>query len=154
MCAVPLRAGAGAGFLEPVSESESQMDLSGFFAFGAGGFLGLAAASDGFLAAADHRFKKNKKKQRHTPLNARSGHLQCPPVDAAGHHLSLPATACRRRSCWSRWRSLGRRRRRCQTWTRLRDKHMLLIPCGSLTFGKSSSAALVLLLLRKTENKI
>lgn len=50
--AVPLR--AGAGFLDPVSESESQMDLSGFFAFGAGGFLGLGAASEGFLAATDH----------------------------------------------------------------------------------------------------
>jgi len=49
MRAVPLR--AGAGFLEPVSESESQMDLSGFFAFGAGGFLGLGAASDGFFAS-------------------------------------------------------------------------------------------------------
>ncbi len=49
---VPLR--AGAGFLDPVSESESQMDLSGFFAFGAGGFLGLGAASEGFLAATDH----------------------------------------------------------------------------------------------------
>lgn len=45
---------AGAGFLEPVSESESQMDLSSFFAFVAGGFLGLGAASEGFLAAADH----------------------------------------------------------------------------------------------------
>ena len=44
---------AGAGFLDPVSESESQMDLSGFFAFGAGGFLGLGAASEGFLAATD-----------------------------------------------------------------------------------------------------
>lgn len=53
MRAVPLR--AGAGFLDPVSESESQMDLSGFFAFGAGGFLGLGAASEGFLAAVDHR---------------------------------------------------------------------------------------------------
>lgn len=49
---VPLRAAAAAGFLEPVSESESQMDLSGFFALGAGGFLGLGAASEGFLAAA------------------------------------------------------------------------------------------------------
>lgn len=48
-CVVPLR--AGAGFLDAVSESESQMDLSGFFAFGAGGFLGLVAASEGFLAA-------------------------------------------------------------------------------------------------------
>lgn len=54
MCAIPLRAGAGAGFLDPVSESESQMDLSGFFAFGAGGFLGLGAASLGFLAATCH----------------------------------------------------------------------------------------------------
>lgn len=51
----PLR--AGAGFLEPVSESESQMDLSSFFAFVAGGFLGLGAASEGFLAAADHTWK-------------------------------------------------------------------------------------------------
>lgn len=54
-CAVPLR--AGVGFLDPVSESESQMDLSGFFAFGAGDFLGLGAASEGFLAAADQMWK-------------------------------------------------------------------------------------------------
>lgn len=53
MCAIPLR--AGAGILDPVSESESQMDLSGFFAFGAGGFLGLGAASEGFLAATYQR---------------------------------------------------------------------------------------------------
>lgn len=47
---VPLR--AGAGFLDAVSESESQMDLSAFFAFGAGGLLAAAgAASDVFLAA-------------------------------------------------------------------------------------------------------
>lgn len=50
---VPLR--AGVGFLDPVSESESQMDLSGFFAFGAGVFLGLGVASDDFLAAANHQ---------------------------------------------------------------------------------------------------
>lgn len=56
MSTVPLR--AGAGFLDPVSESESQMDLSGFFAFGAGGFLGLGAASEGFLAAAHHKQKQ------------------------------------------------------------------------------------------------
>lgn len=55
ICVVPLR--AGAGFLDPVSESESQMDLSGFFAFGAGGFLALGAASVGFLAATDHTEK-------------------------------------------------------------------------------------------------
>lgn len=58
--AEPLRAGAGAGFLDPVSESESQMDLSGFFAFGAGVFLGLGAASDGFLAATDHTNKPGR----------------------------------------------------------------------------------------------
>lgn len=57
ICAVPLR--AGAGFLDPVSESEFHTDLSGFFAFGAGGFLGLEAASEGFLAARDHTRKKN-----------------------------------------------------------------------------------------------
>lgn len=43
---VPL--GVAADFLEPVSESESQMDLSGFFAFAAGIFLGLGAAPEGF----------------------------------------------------------------------------------------------------------
>lgn len=53
---VPLR--AAAGFLAPVSESESQMDLSGFFALGAAGFLGLGAASGPFLAAAEHRERK------------------------------------------------------------------------------------------------
>lgn len=47
---VPLR--PAAGFWDPVSESESQMDLSGFLAFGAGVFLGLGAASVGFLTAA------------------------------------------------------------------------------------------------------
>lgn len=49
---VPLR--GGAGFLDAVSESESQMDLSGFFAFAARGFLAAAgAASDVFLAASE-----------------------------------------------------------------------------------------------------
>lgn len=33
------------------------MDLSGFFAFGAGGFLGLGAASEGFLAATENTLK-------------------------------------------------------------------------------------------------
>lgn len=42
-----------------MSESESQMDLSGFFAFGAGVFLGLGAASEGFLAAT-HQIEKDK----------------------------------------------------------------------------------------------
>lgn len=50
---VPLR--AADGFLSSPSESESQMDLSGFFALGAAGFLGFAAPSDGFFAAADER---------------------------------------------------------------------------------------------------
>ena len=31
------------------------MDLSGFFAFGAGAFLGLGAASEGLLAAVNHK---------------------------------------------------------------------------------------------------
>lgn len=52
--ALPLR--AGAGFLDAVSESESQMDLSGFFALGAGGFFAVAeVASEGFLAAGHHK---------------------------------------------------------------------------------------------------
>lgn len=89
MCAVPLR--AGAGFLEPVSESESQMDLSGFFAFGAGGFLGLAAASDGFLAAADHRFKKKKKKTTsHTAKRTERSSA----VPSGGRGGSSPFFAC------------------------------------------------------------
>lgn len=47
---------AGAGFLDAVSESESQMDLSGFFALGAGGFFAaVRAASEGFLAAGHHK---------------------------------------------------------------------------------------------------
>lgn len=56
---VPLR--AGAGFLDAVSESESQMDLSGFFALGAGGFLAAdGAASEGFLAAGRHKEERVK----------------------------------------------------------------------------------------------
>ena len=53
-CTVPLgaEADAAAGFLDPVSESESKMDLSAFFALGAGAFFGLGVESDGFLAAA------------------------------------------------------------------------------------------------------
>jgi len=31
------------------------MDLSGFFVFGADGFLGLGAASEGFLAATHYK---------------------------------------------------------------------------------------------------
>lgn len=42
--------------MDAVSESESQMDLSGFFALAAGGFLAAAgAASDDFLAAGGRR---------------------------------------------------------------------------------------------------
>lgn len=52
---MPLR--AGAGFLDPVSESESQMDLSGFLAFGAGGFL--LSVLEGFLAAEEKKYPKN-----------------------------------------------------------------------------------------------
>lgn len=51
---MPLR--AGAGFLDPVSESESQMDLSGFLAFGAGGFL--LSVLEGFLAAEEKKISQ------------------------------------------------------------------------------------------------
>lgn len=42
------------------------MDLSGFFALGAGDFLGLGVASEGFLAAGDHTEEKPEHYIAHT----------------------------------------------------------------------------------------
>lgn len=131
MCAVPLR--AGAGFLDPVSESESHMDLSGFFAFGAGGFLGLGTGSDSFLAATENKFKTpslmhimkhlcHKETPLHTLLRCTAdGHSGL--LSAARADLSLLVKLCRMRSCWSTWRTPGCRHCRCQTWLHLQEKH-------------------------------
>lgn len=55
--------------------------------------------------------------------------LEPPPLDVMRHYLSLLAIVCQMQSCWSRWRTLGRCHRRCQTWTHLQDKPMLMFTC-------------------------
>lgn len=74
----PLR--AGAVFFDSVSDSESQMDLSGFFALGAAGFLVLGAASVDFLAAASNQ----------SPASEQPGVCGISTAPSAGRSATLP----------------------------------------------------------------
>lgn len=54
--------------MEPVSESESQTDVSSFCfggVLGAGAFLGLGAASDSFSAAVSNRVSQSISARHH-----------------------------------------------------------------------------------------
>lgn len=97
------------------------MDLSGFFALDAGGFLALGAPSDGFFRAAEQREEPSEK-------NHQRGTISFSISQSAlwWTHLSLPVMVCQTQNCcWSRWRTSDRRhhRRRCRTLIRLQDKH-------------------------------
>lgn len=51
--------------------------------------------------------------------------IRAPPAGQSLHYLSLLAILCQTQNCWSKWRTPGRRH--CQSWTRLRCKHIATV---------------------------
>lgn len=152
---VPFRT-ATAGFLSSASESESQMDLSGFFALAAGGFLALGAPSPrrGFFTAAEQKEEPSERNHQRGTISFSSSWSAL-----WWTHLSLPVMVSQTRSCWSRCRTSDRRRhrRRCRTLIRLQDKdgRALNLPAFLLRFlyrrAASRDSPLLLLLSEKAD---